>query len=82
MTSTYIDKNKQKIYQELLVLSNYKDANFYQISKIFERYCSIILTEKYSSVFMMYEDVDLKYKEDNDLTSCDTGIDLLCLKKT
>ena len=81
MTSTYIDKNKQKIYQELLVLSNYKDANFYQISKIFERYCSIILTEQYSSVFMMYEDVDLKYKEDNDLTSCDTGIDLLCCEK-
>ena len=81
MTSTYIDKNKQKIYQELLVLSNYKDANFYKISKIFERYCSIILTEKYSSVFMMYEDVDLKYKEDNDLTSCDTGIDLLCCEK-
>lgn len=41
MTSTYIDKNKQKIYQELLVLSNYKDANFYQISKI-EYYFSFL----------------------------------------
>jgi superfamily II DNA/RNA helicase len=50
--------------------------------KIFEWYSAITLHKETNKVFYRYEDIDSDFKERNDLTSNDSGIDLCNLTDT
>jgi superfamily II DNA or RNA helicase len=68
-------------YQEIIYenIKNYDDiskCNFYELATPFEYYSAIMLSDKYSKNFYHYNDLDIIYKEDNNLSKNDTGIDL------
>jgi superfamily II DNA or RNA helicase len=68
-------------YQEIIYenIKNYDDiskCNFYELATPFEYYSAIMLSCKYSKNFYHYNDLDIIYKEDNNLSKNDTGIDL------
>ena len=84
-----INKYKNKII-ELITTYNYKKdiyerydsfvfldekINNYGLSKIFEYYSCIQLSEKYKSNFEHYEDIDPNFKELHKMSYNDTGID-------
>ena len=50
--------------------------------KIFEWYSCIKLTEEYKTQFYEYNDIHPTFKEDNNMSRNDTGIDLSDLNKT
>lgn len=50
--------------------------------KIFEWFCCIKLSEMYNKQFYNYEDIDPEFKEENQMTCSDTGIDLCDLDTT
>lgn len=52
------------------------------LSKIFEYYSCIKLTEEYNEKYYEYDDIDLTYKENNRLSKTDTGIDACNMKDT
>ena len=60
-------KNSEK---ELNNLQLYRD-----LSKIFEWYTCIKLKEKYNKIFYEYNDIDPTFKEDNQMSRNDSGID-------
>jgi superfamily II DNA or RNA helicase len=65
-----------------LLSSKKVDFDNYDLSKIFEYYTAIKLSEEYNCEFLVYDDIDPEYKEKNGLTQIDTGIDLCNCKDT
>ena len=68
-------------YQEIIYefIKNYDDirkCNFYELATPFEYYSAIMLSDKYYKKFYHYNDLDIIYKEDNNLSKNYTGIDL------
>jgi len=68
-------------YQQIIYenIKNYEDiskCNFYELATPFEYYSAIMLSDKYNKKFYHYNDLDIIYKEDNNLSKNDTGIDL------
>ena len=59
-----------------------KDLSYLELSKIFEYFSCIKLTEKYNTQFYEYKDIDPTFKEDNYLSRQDTRIDLCNLTDT
>jgi superfamily II DNA or RNA helicase len=55
---------------------NISQLNNYELSKPFEFYTSIKLSEEYKTDFMLYDDIEPEFKEENQLSYSDTGIDL------
>jgi hypothetical protein len=55
---------------------NIQNWNNNDLWKIFEYYTAIELTNEYKTPFYCYEDIDPTFKEDNNMSKNDTGIDL------
>ena len=67
-------------YHELIKSEKQLDNN--DIWKIFEWYTCIKLYEQYNKLFYEYSDIDPTFKEDNQLSQNDTGIDASDLTNT
>ncbi len=55
--------------------SNKSEYDNYDLSKIFEYYSCIKLSEEYNKPFYEYNDIDPTFKEINKMSRNDTGID-------
>jgi superfamily II DNA or RNA helicase len=81
-----IDKYKFYIYERYLDLLNSgkkeDELTNNDLCKIFEYYSCIKLTEEYGQIFYEYNDIDPLFKEENQMTKNDTGIDACNLKDT
>lgn len=65
-----------------LLKSGKLDFDNNDLCKIFEYYTAIKLYEKYGSLFYEYNDIDPNFKELNNMSKNDSGIDLCDLKNT
>jgi superfamily II DNA or RNA helicase/antitoxin component HigA of HigAB toxin-antitoxin module len=75
---TIIEIYKNHIYnrfKDLLRAKNIKDLDNNDLCKIFEYFSCIKLTEEYKTAFYEYADIDPEFKELNQMTRNDTGID-------
>jgi ERCC4-related helicase len=70
----YFRYNELKRSGKLDALTN-NDINK-DLSKLFEYYSCLKLTDIYKQEFYMYDDIDSTFKEDNQMTQNDSGIDL------
>lgn len=69
------------MYEAYKRLKNFgKEIDNHSLSKIFEWYTCIKLTEKQKDQFYHYDDIEPHFKEENMMTINDTGIDV-CNKK-
>lgn len=59
-----------------------KEIDNYDLCKIFELYTCIKLSEMYGTPFYEYNDIDSTFKEDNNMSRNDTGIDACNLVDT
>ncbi len=75
---------KINIYEKWLIIKDLynqtKDNKL--ISKIFEYYTCIKLSEEYKKLFYEYSDIDPDFRESNQMTQTDTGIDCCDLINT
>jgi len=62
--------------------SNKQDLDNYDLCKIFEYYTCIKLSEEYQKCFYEYNDIDPNFKELNNMSHNDTGIDCCDLLNT
>ena len=75
-----IEKYKNNIYNRYKDLLKAKESTSTELtnnnlSKIFEYYSCIKLSEEYKQLFYEYNDIDPTFKENNNMTRNDTGID-------
>jgi hypothetical protein len=64
------------IYNSIKDYEDISKCNFYELAKPFEYYSAIILSNEYNRKIYHYNDLDVIYKEENNLSKKDTGIDL------
>lgn len=69
-----------KIYDRLCILINAgktskEQWNNHDLSKIFETYTCFQLSKSDNKIYYEYEDINADFKEDNQLSKQDTGID-------
>ena len=62
-------------YKDLLNAKKSTELDNNDLCKIFEYYSCIKLTEEYKTPFYEYADIDPEFKEENQMTKNDTGID-------
>jgi len=62
-------------YKDLLNAKKSTELDNNDLCKIFEYYSCIKLTEEYKTFFYEYADIDPEFKEENQMTKNDTGID-------
>ena len=78
-TQIRITKYNHRIYERVNDLhsagKSLSDCDNYELAKIFEYYVAIKLTEAHNRPFLEYNDISPKYKEDNQMSRQDTGID-------
>lgn len=76
MDTSIIDIYKKRIHDKYndFIKSKVEIDNF-KLAKIFEWFSCIKLYEKYNQIFMVYEDIPNDYKEKNEMTRKDTGVD-------
>lgn len=69
---------KKYIYDIYSSLKNSEkgELNNNDLCKIFEYYTAIKLEDAHNEHFPLYEDIDPEYKEDNNMSYSDTGIDI------
>ena len=75
---TILDIYKNHIYnkyKDLLRAKKSEDLDNKDLSKIFEYLSCIKLSEEYETLFYEYADIDPEFKELNQMTRNDTGID-------
>ena len=79
-----MERYKLLIYERYkdLLNANKNELDNYDLSKIFEYYSCIKLSEEYNKPFYEYNDIDSTFKEINNMTKNDTGIDLCDLKES
>ena len=73
-----IDIYKNHIYdkfKDLLIAKKIEELDNNDLCKIFEYFSCIKLTEEYKTAFYEYADIDPEFKELNQMTKKDTGID-------
>jgi hypothetical protein len=77
-----MERYKILIYERYkdLLNSDKKEFDNYDLSKIFEYYSCIKLSEEFNKIFYEYNDIDPTFKEINNMTRNDTGIDLCNLE--
>lgn len=83
--STYLMYTKRIYdrYNDLLKSGkNPEDMTNNDLCKIFEYYCAMMLTIRYGKQYYEYDDIDPSYKENNNMTQNDTGIDLCDMKSS
>ena len=74
---------KLNIYERYRNLQVYnREYTNYELAKIFEYYTCIKLTEIYGVQFYEYDDIDPTFKENNEMSRYDTGIDCCNLTDT
>ncbi len=77
--NSHISLYKIYIYEKFndLINSNKRinDFNNNDLCKIFEYYSCIKLSEKYNQIFYEYGDIPIDFKENNNMSRNDTGID-------
>ena len=59
------------------LITNNIELNNYNLSKIFEYYSCIQLTHQLNKPFYLYDDVEPEYKNQNNMSIIDTGIDAM-----
>ena len=64
------------IYNSIKDYEDISKCNFYELAKPFEYYSAIILSNEYNRKIYHYDELDMIYKEENNLSKKDTGIDL------
>ena len=64
------------IYNFIKGYEDISKRNFSELSKPFEYYSAIIMSKEYNREIYHYNDLDMIYKEENNLSKKDTGIDL------
>ena len=70
-------------YQDLLKsCKKSQDLNNFDLAKIFEYYSCIKLTKEFNNPFYEYSDIDPEFKEKNNMSKNDTGIDACNLLDT
>ena len=69
-------------YKDLLKAKKSEDLDNNDLCKIFEYYSCIKLTQEYNSIFYEYADIDPEFKELNQMSKNDTGIDCCNLINT
>ena len=62
-------------FKDLLRAKKIEELDNNDLCKIFEYFSCIKLTEEYKTAFYEYADIDPEFKEDNQMTRNDTGID-------
>ena len=72
----YKNQLNNRIFERIAFIPDITKGTFYQLAYIFECYSAIKLSEQYNTEFLMYDDIDPVFKEDNGLSRNDTGIDL------
>ena len=78
-----LDKYKvyiQHSYDDLIFSG--KEIDNHTLSKIFEYFSCIKLSNEYNQLFYHYDDIDPNFKEQNKMTRNDTGIDACNLTDT
>ncbi len=84
MQMNITNQYKINIYEKWLLIKDIynqsKDNKI--ISKLFEYYTCIKLTEEYKKVFYEYSDIDPDFREENKMSQTDTGIDCSDLSDT
>jgi hypothetical protein len=75
---------KINIYEKWLLIKDiYNESKDNKIiSKLFEYYTCIKLTEEYKKVFYEYSNIDPDFREENKMSQTDTGIDCSDLSDT
>ena len=64
------------IYKHTKDYEDISKCNFYELAIAFEYYSAIMLSKEYNRKIYHYNDLDIIYKEQNNLSKKDTGIDL------
>ena len=67
---------KKIIYNSIKDYEDISKCNFYELAIPFEYYSAIILSNEYNRKIYHYDELDMIYKEENNLSKKDTGIDL------
>ena len=62
-------------YTDLLKCKTASELNNYDLCKIFEYYSCIKLSHEFNTVFYEYNDIPQQFKEQNQMSKYDTGID-------
>ena len=70
-----------RIYERCKDIPNLLEATNYQLAYIFECFSAIKLTEQYGKQLYLWDDINPVFKEDNNFTKKDSGIDLCDLSK-
>jgi superfamily II DNA or RNA helicase len=79
----YINILKNRLFKDFDMLS--KSGNYLnnkKLSECFETYSCIQLIQKYNKLFHQYKDIPSDFKEENQMTQNDTGIDICDMKDT
>ena len=79
MKKLFMDLMKKYIEIIYNSIKDYEDiskCNFYELARPFEYYSAIIMSKEYNGEIYHYNDLDIIYKEENNLSKKDTGIDL------
>ena len=77
------EHNIHHIYKSLIASGKNKDTiDNHDLCKIFEYYTCIQLSKQYNQTFYEYDDIHPTFKEDNDMSRYDTGIDACNLTDT
>ena len=79
----YINILKNRLFKDFDMLSKSgNDLNNKKLSECFETYSCIQLIQKYNKLFHQYKDIPSSFKEDNQMSKNDTGIDICDMKDT
>ena len=85
MTNKLITLYNNYIYErssDLIRSKPISEWDYYDLSKIFEYYTCIRLSEQNENAFYEYDDINPSFKEDNRMSKQDTGIDACDLDKS
>lgn len=65
-----------RIYKRFNHLQKHNiELDFYQLAYIFELYCCILLMNTYDNPILLYEDVPIDFKNEQEWSKQDTGVD-------
>ena len=70
----------RELYQSKLISKSPDELDNNDLAKIFEYYTCIQLTKEFNEEFLTYEDISPDFKEENQMSQADTGIDCCNMK--
>jgi len=83
----YTNILKNSLFKDFDIISKSSNPiehlnNNKKLSTCFETYSCIKLIQKYNKLFLVYGDIPSDFKEENQMTQTDTGIDICDMKDT